>query len=154
MECVRSHIVDQDILDLIQLWLPYGRRRSARRSNQPKGISLGAVVSPLLCNIYLHQLDLALQRNRLPLVRYADDFVVLCDCAERRDEALRVVRDTLNTIKLELNTGKTRLTSFEEGFTFLGVTFKGQKYWYKRRGVRLEASGRAEGFPIQVDGYW
>lgn len=64
LNLLRGRVSDQDLLDLIALWLPYGLPRSLRRSGLSRGISLGGVVSPLLCNIYLHQLDQALARAR------------------------------------------------------------------------------------------
>jgi retron-type reverse transcriptase len=153
LSLLRRRIVDQDLLDLFALWLPYGRARALRRQEKRHGISLGAVISPLLCNVYLHQLDTALARERLQSVRYADDFVVLCQSERERDHALETVRLTLNSILLELNGEKTRLTSFEEGFTFLGVSFKGRKYSYQWHEKRVEASDMAESFPMDIDGY-
>lgn len=82
----------------------------------------GGVISPLLCNIYLHELDVALSRERLQAVRYADDFVVMCRTGQERDDAFEKVSSTLTSIRLEINTDRTRLTSFEEGSTFLGVS--------------------------------
>jgi group II intron reverse transcriptase/maturase len=146
-------IVDQDLLDLIAQWLPRGRPRTVRRSLQPRGISLGCVVSPLLCNVYLHQLDLALQRARFQWVRYADDFVVLCPSELLRNRAAELVRDTLATLKLELHPTKTRLTSFDGGFTFLGVTFERGKYRYEWYGKHVEADDLGESFPLEVDWY-
>lgn len=153
LSLLRQRLADQDLLDLIDLWLPYGRPRATRRSRQSQGISLGSVISPLLCNIYLHELDVTLRRNRLQVVRYADDFVVLTPAEESRDLALDMVRDALEHIRLQLNTEKTRLTSFEEGFTFLGVTFKDNKYWYEWYGKKVEARDMGETFPLEVDGY-
>ncbi len=150
---LRRRILDQDLLDIIALWLPYGRGRALRRSGEPKGISLGGVISPLLCNVYLHELDTVLSRERLQSVRYADDFVVLCRTEQERDYALETVRSTLESLLLELNQDKTRLTTFEEGFTFLGVSFKGRKYSYMWHDKRIEADDIAENFPLQIDGY-
>ena len=71
-------------------------------------------------------------------------------------EAMRckeIVRGLLDPIKLELNADKTRLTSFEEGFSFLGVTFKDTKYWYQWYGKTVEGRDMGETFPLEVDGY-
>lgn len=153
LSLLRQRIVDQNILDLIALWLPYGRPRTLRRSHKTRGISLGAVISPLLCNIYLHQLDTALRREHLQAVRYADDFLVLCLTEQERDKALQAIQAVLKSILLEVNTEKTRLTSFEEGFTFLGVTFKDGKYSYDWYGKTVRATDMGETFPLEVDGY-
>ncbi|MBI2917268.1 MAG: hypothetical protein HYY01_04665 [Chloroflexi bacterium] len=153
LSLLRRRVMDQDLLDLLALWLPYGRSRAVRRSHRPQGISLGAVTSPLLCNVYLHELDLALARARLEAVRYADDFVVLCPTEEARDHALETVRCCLEPLRLELNTEKTWLRTFKQGFTFLGVTFQGKGYWYRRNGVKVAASDRGDTFPLEIDGY-
>ena len=153
LSLLRERIMDQNILDLIALWLPYGRARTVRRSHQPRGISLGAVISPLLCNVYLHQLDDALRREHFQTVRYADDFVVLCHTEHERDRALEAIQSILKSLLLEVNTEKTRLTSFDEGFTFLGVTFKDRTYSYNWYGKTVRAKDMGETFPLEVDGY-
>ena len=145
--------MDQNLLDLIELWLPFGRSRTTRRSQEPRGISLGAVTSPLLCNIYLHELDKGLRKEHLQVIRYADDFIVLCRERKERDAALQLVRNITQALLLEVNDQKTRLTSFEDGFTFLGVTFKDRKYWYEWHNKRVEASDMGDAFPLEVDGY-
>ncbi len=59
----------------------------------------------------------------------------------------------LESIRLEVNVEKTRLTTFDEGFTYLGVSFKGRKYRYEWYGKTVEADGRGEAIPLEVDGY-
>jgi len=153
MSLLAGHIMDQDLLDLVATWIRYGRPRALRRSCQPRGISLGAVVSPLLCNVYLHQIDAALRKERLDIVRYADDFIILCPTRQERDRALEMVHTLLESIRLEVNPSKTRLVTFDGGFTFLGVTFKGRTYQYDWHGKRVKARDRGETFPLAVDGY-
>jgi group II intron reverse transcriptase/maturase len=109
---------------LIGLWLINGRRQA----NPPRGIAQGLPISPLLCNLYLHRLDAALTARRRRLVRYADDFVVFC---RSRKQAERVYEDTgraLADLRLCYEPSKTRITSFEQGFDFLGVHFEGITY--------------------------
>ncbi|MFQ6027609.1 MAG: reverse transcriptase domain-containing protein [Dehalococcoidia bacterium] len=154
LSLVAEKVMDQDLLDLISLWLPYGRPRSVRRTGEARGISLGGVISPLLCNIYLHQLDVGLARARLQLVRYADDFVVLCRAKWERDQAIDFVTSILDGIRLEVNQTKTRLTTFDEGFTFLGVAFEEHKYRYLWRDKPIEARDQGQTFPLDLDGYW
>lgn len=130
-----SAIPDPSLLALLRQWIAAGGR----------GIPLGGVICPLLCNIYLHELDLALTRRHYPLVRYADDFVILC---RSRSEAERVLRSTariLSHLKLELNAHKTKLVSFDEGFTYLGVRFEGDICRCDVNGKHLTARNR---FPI------
>jgi len=107
------------------------------------GTPQGGVISPLLANIYLHVLDSRWTREHAhlgTLVRYADDFVVMCDTAEACEEAERVVGAILDELGLKLHPEKTRrveLTEGKEGFDFLGCHLR------KRMSGRLwEKNGR------------
>ncbi len=135
---VAERIVDGGILRLIKQWLKApvmgdnanGSRKSvgggkANRTGTPQG----GVISPLLANCYLHILDRTWQRRHLKanlqahLVRYADDFVVMC----RNDveEPLKVVRHVLEQLGLSLNEAKTHIVdATEASFTFLGFTLQ------------------------------
>ena len=97
--------------------------RQAAAAADP-GRPQGSPLSPLLSNLYLDAFDHALQTEEMAVVRYADDFVVLCPDALSASRALARVREILGDFKLRLNEHKTRLTSFETGFEFLGVRFR------------------------------
>lgn len=105
-------------------------------ANPPRGIAQGLPISPLLCNLYLHRLDAKLTGRGRRLVRYADDFVVFC---RSRVQAERVFAETgqgLADLRLRFEPSKTRITSFEQGFDFLGVHFESITYsftWQKER---------------------
>lgn len=119
-----------------------------------KGIRLGAVISPLYCNVYLHQFDLAMARRRLQLVRYADDFVVLTRSEADAQRALRAVKKVLGRLALTLNAEKTGITSFDDGFSFLGVWFRDQQHGYDYAGKHIEISGPPpRHFPFYPTGY-
>lgn len=128
-------VPDPGLRRLLARWtaIPHGGRLAPPKS----GIPLGAVISPLLCNVYLHQLDRSLQRRRLHLVRYADDFVVLCRSEEHAGHALRQTEKVLSGLRLTLHPAKTRIASFEDGFDFLGVRFEGTDYSYVVEGKRI-----------------
>lgn len=117
------------VLKLIELWLhtPVG----SRQSHEIAGVSQGGVISPQLANLYLHRFDemviAALPQVRL--VRFADDFVVLCRSEREAAWSLDVSRRSLENLRLTLNMRKTRIVHFNEGFTFLGFTFKGR--WHQ-----------------------
>jgi CRISPR-associated protein Cas1 len=70
-------------------------------------------------------------------VRYADDFVIACATRDDAERALETTSRILYTLKLTLHPGKTRIASFDEGFTFLGIHFKGDTLWYEHEGMKI-----------------
>ncbi len=87
------------------------------------GVPQGTVIGPLLANLYLDQMDEILLRRGLALVRYADDFVVLCRTRDDAERALELTTEIVESLHLHLKQSKTRIVSFTEGFRFLGVDF-------------------------------
>ncbi len=130
-----EHVADRKLLALIGLWLHAGAAAPGR------GLALGMPISPLLCNLYLHQLDSRLLRLRWPLVRYADDFVVCCASAAEAERARGVVESSLAELELRLEPSKTRVASFDEGFDFLGIRFKGDAYSFTWEDKRFTVEG-------------
>ena len=143
---VREAVADPIVLRLIDLWLEQGlggARDSGPEDDPPapKGIPLGAVISPLLCNVYLHRLDEAMFELGHTALRYADDWIALC---ETEDDAYRAWDDAvlvLEGLKLRLEPSKTRVTSFDQGFEYLGVTFYRDTYSYHWQSKRIEVQG-------------
>jgi len=88
-----------------------------------RGIAQGSPISPLLANYFLKPFDEQLEKSDNRLIRYADDFVVLCQSAQGAEQARDAVRGLLAESGLELNEEKTRITDFAAGFEFLGVRF-------------------------------
>jgi len=97
------------------------------------GTVQGGALSPLLANIYLHPFDLALTSQGLRLVRFVDDFVVMCASRAEAEQALRLVERQLGTLRLRLNPEKTRIVDYAEGLEFLGQTLAP-----RQRGTPLE----------------
>ena len=142
---VAERIVDGGILALIKQWLKApvigdenGKRKTVGGGNgNSVGTPQGGVISPLLSNIYLHLLDRIWERHRLKdklgahLVRYADDFVVLCK--KGVEEPLKVVRQVLGRLDLSLNETKTHIVdATDASFDFLGFTL--QMSWGAKSG--------------------
>lgn len=125
LQLLKTHVADNGIVHLVEMWLNAVLWEHGKIPRlQTKGVAQGSPLSPLLSNLYLDALDHELQTAGLAVVRYADDFVVLCADAITASQALGLVRQTLQRFKLRLNEHKTRLSSFEAGFDFLGVRFR------------------------------
>ncbi len=140
---VAERIVDSAILHIIKLWLKapvIGEDKDGIKKNvgggkaSSKGTPQGGVISPLLSNCYLHLLDRIWERHQLRwklkarIVRYADDFVVLC--AGKVDAPLNTVRQVLDRLDLTLNETKTRIVDArQESFNFLGFAIRVSKSW-------------------------
>lgn len=128
MNRIRERISDGRILALIESFLKAGILSELGREEPWMGAPQGAVVSPLLSNIYLNPLDHLMAREGMRMVRYADDFVVLCRSREEAERALTLVRDWTASAGLTLHPTKTRLVDVrEEEFTFLGYSFSTSK---------------------------
>jgi CRISPR-associated protein Cas1 len=110
------------VLKLLDQWL-YAPIEGQR--GQIAGVSQGGIISPLLANLYLHRFDemLLAALPQTQLIRFADDFIILCRQESEAVWALEVARRSLENLQLKLNPRKTRLVHFEEGFTFLGTKF-------------------------------
>lgn len=96
-----------------------------RPTMRGRGMLQGGALSPLLANVYLHQFDQAMIDREHNLVRYADDFAVCCPDEEAAQAAGQDAAHILAELRLTLNPAKTQVTSFEQGFRFLGQHFQG-----------------------------
>lgn len=124
MSRVRDRIADGRVLDLIEAFLKAGVMENGNVFVPDEGTPQGGVISPWLANLLLDDLDKAIEARGWRHVRYADDFVVLCRSRQEAQEALRYVKEVLESLKLSLHETKTRLTDFSEGFEFLGFRFR------------------------------
>jgi RNA-directed DNA polymerase len=122
---LREHIADGRILGLIETFLKAGILDGLEEWEPEAGAPQGAVLSPLLSNIYLNPLDHQLAAQGFAMVRYADDFVILCRSQAEAEQALALVRQWCEAEGLVLHPTKTRIVDARtEGFDFLGYHFQ------------------------------
>jgi RNA-directed DNA polymerase len=146
MEKVRAKIADGRVLALIESFLKQGVMEGLSQWTPSAGAPQGAVLSPLLSNIYLDELDQLMARLGYEMVRYADDFVILCRTREQAEAALAEVKRWTEQAGLTLHPEKTRLADAEsDGFEFLGYRFaKGRRYPRCKSQARLRETIRSK----------
>ena len=121
IEKVKRLIKDKDIIRLINMWLKAEVWDGKSVERLEKGISQGSAVSPILANLFLDKFDEELIRNGHKLVRFSDDFVILCRSPADAKQSLQLSKEALDKLLLELD--EEQIISFEDGFKFLGVIF-------------------------------
>lgn len=152
IDAAARRISDGYILGLIRRWLKAGVMMGGVVHDAERGTPQGGVISPLLANTYLHQLDTEWKQRGMTrryganaqLVRYADDLVVLTDEQESAERALEILKDILSSLGLSLSERKTKLTRAEKGFDFLGFRFVRRYSWrWKKRVTHFFPSPKA-----------
>ncbi len=137
MDRIREKVSDGRVLQLVEKYLQQGILDRLEEWTPETGTPQGAVISPLLSNIYLHPLDLQMQQKGFHMVRYADDQVVLCKTREEAESALDLVREWMSNAGLTLHPVKTRLVDMAErgGFDFLGYHFEFRFKWPRAKSL-------------------
>ncbi len=147
MQRVEERISDGRVLGLLRGWLGPDVLRGMQRWTPTAGTPQSAVVSPLLANIYLHPLDQRMAALGHRMVRYADDFVVLCSSREEADAALAEIRRWVAENGLCLHPDKTHLGDCRqkgEGFDFLGYRFEAGRRWVRKKSLARLKDGIRE----------
>ena len=147
MQRIEERISDGRILGLLRGWLEQDIMQDLQRWTPTEGTPQGAVISPLLANSYLHPLDELMAAHGYRMVRYADDFVVLCKSHEEADAALATIRAWVLDNGLRLHPDKTHVGDYRQagqGFEFLGYRFEAGRRWVRKKSLnRLKDNIRA-----------
>jgi RNA-directed DNA polymerase len=137
MADVRQQVADGRVLTLVESYLHAKVIDGLQEWEPEQGTPQGAVISPLLANLYLNELDHAMAQGGYPMVRYADDFVILCRSRAEAEQALAQVRQHAEARGLTLHPTKTRLVDMSQagGFDFLGYHFEKETRWPRRKSL-------------------
>jgi RNA-directed DNA polymerase len=155
---VRSRVSDSRVLALVDAFLQQPVFEGLTQWTVDEGTPQGAVISPVLANLYLDPLDHTVAAAGFEMVRYADDFVILCRTAEEAEQALTLVRRWTEAAGVRLHPEKTHLVDMERpgGFDFLGYHFEGDHRWPRQKSLQKlrdavrQKTRRANGHSLAV----
>lgn len=136
---IEERISDGRLLELLAGWLRQDIIKGLERWTPTGGTPQGAVISPLLANLYLHPLDERMSKLGYRMVRYADDFVILCRGADHAHVALEEVKAWVEANGLSLHPDKTHIGDCRtagQGFEFLGYRFEAGKRWVRKKSLQ------------------
>ena len=148
MERVEAHISDGRLLKLFRAWLEQEIVQELARWTPTAGTPQGAIISPLLANLYLHPLDVEMAERGYRMVRYADDAVILCRSEQEAYAALELMQGWVEANGLTLHPEKTHIGDCRvagQGFDFLGYRFEAGRRWVRKKSLkRLKDKVRAQ----------
>ena len=152
---VGERVSDRRILRLVEMFLEQGVLDGLREWTPEEGTPQGAVISPLLANIYLNPLDHGMVQAGFAMIRYADDFVILCRTRQDADRALSQVQRWVAENGLVLHPTKTKIVDARiEGFEFLGYHFRGKLRLPRKKSLKKfkdavrDKTGRTNGHSL------
>jgi RNA-directed DNA polymerase len=157
MAAVRHKVADGGVLALLEAYLSQSVMEGLAQWTPEDGTPQGAVISPLLANIYLDPLDRRMAVQRVRMIRYADDFVILCRSRQEAEAALEEVRAWTELAGLTLHPEKTRIVDATQkgGFDFLGYHFERGYRWPRKKSLDKfkdsirEATRRTNGHSLE-----
>lgn len=131
MKVLTKYIADGTVLDMIWTWLKSGYMEEGKFMESTSGTMQGGVISPLLANAYLNELDWELEKEGIKFVRYCDDFLLFAKTDEEIRKAGELAKKVIESLGLEVAMNKTKFVDFDkDDFDFVGFTFK---HWRERR---------------------
>ena len=138
VELVEGKVSDGSMIEIVQAYLQQGVMDGMEFWTPEAGTPQGAIISPLLSNIYLDPLDHEMARKGYEMVRYADDFVIMCRSQAEAEQALEEVRGWTAAAGLKLHPEKTRVVDATNkgGFDFLGYHFERGMKWPRKKSLK------------------
>jgi len=138
IERVKEKVSDGTVIEIVQAYMKQDIMEGLERWTPEEGTPQGAIISPMLSNIYLNPLDHEMARKGYPMVRYADDFVLLCRSQAEAEAALVELRQWTQQAGLTLHPAKTRIVDATQrgGFDFLGYHFERGMKWPRQKSLR------------------
>lgn len=131
MKILTKYIADGTVLDMIWKWLKVGHMEEGKFHDAEAGTPQGGVISPILANIYLNELDWELEKENIRFVRYADDFLLFAKTEESIKISGAVANRVITELGLEVSMEKTKFVDFkDDDFNFLGFTFE---HWKEKK---------------------
>lgn len=131
MQVLNKYVADGTVLDMVWQWLKAGYMEEGKYHETNAGTPQGGVISPLLANIYLNELDWALEAEGIHFVRYADDFLLFAKTEENIKRAGEIAKGVIEKLGLEVSMEKTKFVDFDnEDFKFVGYNFE---HWRQRK---------------------
>jgi RNA-directed DNA polymerase len=135
VRAVAEEVADGNILNLIEKFLAAGVMENGVFKPTSIGTPQGGVISPLLANIVLNQLDWRLEKAGYRFVRYADDFVVACKNRKQAEAALDLVEEIMTDLGLALSPEKTKIASYGKGYEFLGFRLSSKSRTMRKKSL-------------------
>ena len=131
MKVLTKYIADGTVLDMIWAWLKSGYMEEGKFMESNSGTQQGGVISPLLANVYLNELDWELEKEGIKFVRYCDDFLLFAKSDEEIKRAGEIAKKVIAGLGLEIAINKTKFVDFhDEDFKFVGFDFK---HWREKK---------------------
>ena len=131
MKILTKYIADGTVLDMIWQWLKSGYMEEGKYMDTLSGSPQGGVISPLLSNVYLNELDWALEEAGIKFVRYCDDFLLFAKTEEEIKRAGKIAKQVIENLGLEIAMSKTKFVDFnKDDFDFVGFSFK---HWRNKK---------------------
>jgi RNA-directed DNA polymerase len=145
MGILKKYISDRTVLGIIEQWLKAGHMEEGKLIHSDYGTPQGGVISPLLANVYLNELDWLWDLHGIRFVRYADDFLLFARDKKTIEEAAALTKGKLQELGLEISKEKTRVVNFNhDDFDFLGFTFHHWKFRKKDNRLHFQVTPKAE----------